>query len=926
MATVLVGGVSPEGERLIQSYLDYFMPNAEIVALKPVGIKGKVKNQGSRADTVMIILDEDLYSQCVGIADSVLNNPKTHRYTDDAGLKQFLISKFGKLDDSETDEDVSRSNDISDFPDDSVSHTEEIVSSDDTFSKSEEDTSFEPEPEELSPELQSIISSNVEDEDMDADLSISYISESSEEDEKSNNQLVTELRDELIRKETMIESLTAQLQESSSASADVKDFISRIKELEEENSVLKEASSTSADIDSAAYYQALGKVTRAEQVIKEFDELKASVNREKENVSALTFAKETLENNIVELNKKIELYEAQVEDAKKVRDDFNRVQIELEDKSSTCAELEKQVAELSESVADKENLEQKLSEYEGYKAQFEDTTQLLKDCEKERDEFKLKLDENITKYEETVEELKGVREELQKTIDDLESKKVELSDVWKSYNDSDEKVKELQSKIDELNSSISTSSVNSEELEKKILELTSQLDETKANVNSLTSELESTKKQLKDAQSEAELTQISLDTNKEALDSLLEEKADVEQKLVNAEQGRKQLAEDVVEKANEIEKLKSDMVSAIEEKENEISDLKSKAAEQEIELQHLREKASDADATSADKERLEAEILELRKTNARINSELEIKNKNEASSNSAELKLEIIKLKEQLELAKNKSEVSDSEELSSLRSEIDELNKKVTNLELDIVDRDEQLQEYESNIFLKLGNTSSMKSKVVTSLSFDAIDFKSKFIVTCSATGESTSEAYDLIKKTCLKNSQKHILIVDLTNDSYIDQCMMTNGAIKVPMGWLQGQESFKGYAVNAGVQGCAAKVISCGISYINTLAFLNVDWNKRLQELDGAADIIILHVGCLDNVVTKILFNTFMSLMPGHIVVKATPINLRTAILNILGLPNSKDVIADCVGMISQSKEFYAKLSERCKTNIIKPNEGMNI
>ena len=152
MATVLVGGVSPEGERLIQSYLDYFMPNAEIVALKPVGIKGKVKNQGSRADTVMIILDEDLYSQCVGIADSVLNNPKTHRYTDDAGLKQFLISKFGKLDDLETDEDVSRSSDVSDFPDDSVNNTEEIVSFEGTFSKSEESTSFEPEPEELSPE------------------------------------------------------------------------------------------------------------------------------------------------------------------------------------------------------------------------------------------------------------------------------------------------------------------------------------------------------------------------------------------------------------------------------------------------------------------------------------------------------------------------------------------------------------------------------------------------------------------------------------------------------------------------------------------------------------------------------------------------------------------------------------------------------
>ena len=913
MATVLVGGVSPEGERLIQSYLDYFVPNAEIVALKPVGIKGKVKNQGSRADTLMIVLDEDLYSQCVGIADAVLNNPKTHKYIDDAGLKQFLISKFGKLDGVDSEVDFSSQSTSQVNTEIGVSDSQETI------------PSYITEPEELSPELQSIISSNVEDEVINEDFSISTVSESIE-NEKSDNQLVAELRDELIRKETMIESLTAQLQESSSASADVKDFISRIKELEEENSALKEASSTSADVDSAEYYQVLGKVARAEQVIKEFDGLKISINKEKENVSALTFAKETLENNIVELNKKIELYEVQVEDAKKVRDDFNRVQIELEDKSSVCADLERQVSELSESVADKENLEQRLTEYEGYKVQFEDTSRLLKDCEQERDELKLKLDENIAKYEETVEELKGVRDELKTTLEELESKKKELSDVWKSYSESDDMVKELNLKISELESSITSSSVNSEELESKVADLTKKLDESQSNVSSLTSELDSTKKKLKDTQSEVELIQISLDTNKEALDSLLEEKNSLEQQLINIEQGRTQLADDIVAKADEISRLKSDITDITEKKDSEISELKSRIAEQDIELQHLLEKVSDADATSADKERLESELLELRKTNARINSELEIKNKNEASSNSAELKLQVLKLKEQLELAKSKSDVDVSDEVNSLRNEIDELNKKVTDLELDIVDRDEQLQEYESNIFLKLGNTSSMKSKVVTSLALDSMEFSSKFVVTCSATGESNSEAYDLIKRTCLKNSQKHILIVDLTSDSYIDQCMMIRGTIKVPMGWLQGQESFKDFAVNAGVQGCAAKVISSGISYFNTLAFLNVDWNKRLQELDGSADIIILHVGCLDNIVTKILFNTFMSVMPGHIIVKATPINLRTAILNILGLPNGKDVIADCVGMVSQSKEFYAKLFERCKASIIKSNEGMNI
>ena len=95
MSKVFVGGVSQEGLALIKSYLDKYMPDAEIEELPVVGIKGKVRNQGKRPDVALIILDTSLYQQCVGVADDVLSLPKVHKYEDDDSLKQFLMDKFG---------------------------------------------------------------------------------------------------------------------------------------------------------------------------------------------------------------------------------------------------------------------------------------------------------------------------------------------------------------------------------------------------------------------------------------------------------------------------------------------------------------------------------------------------------------------------------------------------------------------------------------------------------------------------------------------------------------------------------------------------------------------------------------------------------------------------------------------------------------
>ena len=103
MTKVFVGGITPEGERLVNMYLEKFMPDAVIEPLKAAGIRGRIKNHAKRPDVALVIIDESLYEQCRDVASDVLAMPKVHKYVNDEGLKQFLISKFGVIEGVDTD-------------------------------------------------------------------------------------------------------------------------------------------------------------------------------------------------------------------------------------------------------------------------------------------------------------------------------------------------------------------------------------------------------------------------------------------------------------------------------------------------------------------------------------------------------------------------------------------------------------------------------------------------------------------------------------------------------------------------------------------------------------------------------------------------------------------------------------------------------
>ena len=188
MSRVLVGGITPEGENLLTQYLNAFAPDTEIVPLKSVGLVTKLNNQGIRPEVLLIIIDETLYQNCKERCEKVLNMPKVHKYVNDDGLKQFLISKFGKLD------GVSSSG---------VLPPDKLMES-------------------------NLVSSVVEEED---NLSVGNMEQSNEVLTQEAEAQITELKDKLAQSEMLVRNLTQQLQENNSED-EIAAFVSRIKELE----------------------------------------------------------------------------------------------------------------------------------------------------------------------------------------------------------------------------------------------------------------------------------------------------------------------------------------------------------------------------------------------------------------------------------------------------------------------------------------------------------------------------------------------------------------------------------------------------------------------------------------------------------------------------------------------------------------------
>ena len=874
MSKVFVGNVTSEGDRLIHLYLDKFMPDAVIEPLRASGIRTKMKMQAKRPDVALIIIDEALYQTCEGVAGDVLKLPKVYKYADDAGLKLFLESKFGKMDIEPTQPAQAVEN-----------HVEPEVTS---------VPSFEPVVE----------SSAVAGDDMDFGYGGVFTN-------YTDNVEVESLKRELEQNQLLVKSLTQQLQEKG-RSSDTSSLVGRIRELDTQ---LKERDSKIREMETESYTQ-LGKVAKAEEAIKKLAVTEKELAQQRELLRQAESKKAELNADIAGLRQRI----SELDKFPKLYEDTQRRLAELDDKykktyvqfESKCDEYDvllqrtqnaergsvsdrKQIESLSKQITDLqaqlENQAKEKSGIEGqlteYKSKVESLTYQIQGLNKQLAEMTKRATDAEVKSVSLDAKVKESADELKMALDEAES-------LEKQLKESQEKVSELQRKadtsqgvadeLDEVKNSLLLERERSEGLEKKLNDVSDRLIKAQDNVSSLTSELETRDSVIKDLKERVS----TLSSETDGFAELNKKLARVQEDLIHAN-------DELSAKSKEYDTLLKEKEIIESESVKEQLDLKNQLSDREREIKNL-----------------ESEI-ELLKRGV------------DESGKTADLRMKILSLQEEVQELKKHQDASDSAELLKLREEITKMRQRCAELETDVQDKDEVLNELYSNIFIHMADCAVPKLKVDVKLPMPSSPLE-KCIVVGGGSAESNTYIYKVLKNTCMAGKSRKTIIIELVTDSYIDSEFKLK-SIKTPLPWLQGQEPLTNFASDT----CFGnvKVISPALAYFNPLYLLTVDWQARLEELrklQKSVDLIIINVGVLNNIVSKVLFQSFAEVMKSHVVVRATPINIRTVLLCLAGLPNSNKAEISCVHYDVASKNMYQKLATTYQARILHDNEGLGV
>lgn len=1060
MSKILVGGISEEGNRLLSKYIDKFIPDIIIEPLRQSGIKSKMKNHAKRSEVIMVIIDDALYQQCIGVADEVLQLPKVHRYIDDDGLKQFLISKFGKLDGDTT----------SAFPSTPM-HNEPIEVT---------ETIVEETPRQSEPSYVPVVE--------DDNTSLIVTQELSEDLERK-------LRTDIATRDGIIENLKNQIKELT-ADEDDDDFSAvyqRISELESElsdkNKEISELISKSNSVDE--------KLQRAESVISEIDSLRAKISEERENSSALLHEKTTLEEKLQSSSSKVSELEAEIERLKvfelnagdlsdisekysaclhnlnTISNQKENLEFEIRSKDSQIATLQMQVAdrgvledrikeltdkcdnsslkisELSEKCSTSESRNKDLTEQldnsaikindlsgrcETLNSKVKEVTEQLSNSEAKNIELISKCESSSEKIRELTEKCDGSAIQLREMSDKYESSVSELTELQEKYKGSVSELADLQEKYScsvgqykELNEKLSFTNLELESLREQYNNSLSELSNLKERYGASTSQVKEiseksvsqikdlTEKYMKSDSQVRELTekckqsdfQVSELTNKcSSYDSQIK---DLSEKLRQSDSQVRELTEQCdyyesqVKSANDkysnlvikfddvstklttsnskvrdlesqlsnestsselVGKLTQDLESVKREKaqlESKIGVLTSQLESNEqdselvnslnVELDILRKEKSSFDETinslkaqlkSSEKdsegfikrnEDLESQLTELKCSIARLESEKKslqtdlskARDTSDKDRDLANLRIEVTKLQSELKLRSEETKSSNegnSKKLKEMELMLSTIREKLAKTEVENFEKEEQLKELRDNVFIKMADYALPKITVPLSLPMPFDTYPNMYTL-ASGSAESCVSTYQMIRRMVSADSTRTYLFVDLVTDTYVDRELGVR-SIKSPSPWLQGSEPVDEFIAETKFEN--VKVISTALAYMNDLYLLMVDWKKRLEEIKDKADIIILNVGSLDNVIHNTLFNSFSNITRCHVIVKATPINLRTTLLHLLGFSQLKNTLISCVNMEEESQQLYQKLANKFPTQLLSGNDVLSL
>lgn len=1006
MSKVFVGGITPEGEAVLNKYLDKYAPDASIEPLKPIGIRGKIKNHAKRANVILVILDESLYETCEDACGDVLKMPKVHKYVSDAGLEEFLRNRFGVLDDSPSSPSIPEGsgNDIEiqkpivieeepepliPLPDANSEYyggnfsspTEEVYVEPEVITESKAEpivipevveqvepeviteskaepvvvpevveqvepitTKIEPTSKEITVEkVDSIITPEpivipktyVEPErasepkveptpvvsepvymshdSMDIDFGSSIVQQEEPSGSTEAAQEIAKLKSELSQNQVLIRSLTAQL-EGNSSDDDISLLTTKIRELKSE---LEDKDIKIRELENEQYTN-MGKALKAEQTLSQVKTMEYEIKGYKEQISQLEAEKSSLSIKVEDLN-------SQVEELDSIKAQLGVVTSSLSQEKHNHA------------VTDA-NYQSKCDEYDSLVSRYNNLESKSKADTLELETTKESL-QNIRSEKETLEANLGV---LQSSLDQANLKVTnlegQLSDKVSEYDAlvvSDTACKE---KITTLEKSIITMQTESENtittLNAKVSSSESELMKATSTNNKLIDENASLQSQVSNLQkTNASLSNSceELKANITVLQSTIEGYKNNESALYSQidaiRSDNTSVTDELTKKNNEISELKKEIATfesreldfstqqttskeQINEYESKISSLNDELASTKLELTNTKLQLNNMESDAIDK--LQEKNAELVAKNIELKTTIEtLSKKAEEESKTAGLRLEIIDLKEQIQVLE--AERSNTDDIDRANKEISSLRERNAELELSLASKSEALEEHTEGVYSQLQENAMPKVKIGAMLKVDNI--VSKFCVVASSSTASNLTAYQLMRETCERYANKRILLVDLSSDSYVDAEFKPKSVLQ-PTDWLTGKIPFSKCVTATSLKN--VKLISVGLSYLNSLYLLNVDWSEKMKDLRKCGDIVMFYVGCLNDTVSKVLYQSFAQEMSGYIVVNSSPINLRTTFLALSGMEVNSNTLVCCTNYTNASGQMYKHLASKFDSTII--------
>lgn len=587
-----------------------------------------------------------------------------------------------------------------------------------------------------------------------------------------------------------------------------------------------------------------------------------------------------------------------------------------EEISGLCAEIRRLKSQTTVDTSEVESLNTKIAELTESLSKVQNDYKSLEEQNKEISKSKEEILTEKNNIQREKDFLQSELDALRESSSDTSDADALQADIINLKADLDKALKEVESLKAELEK-VTAEKVAFEEkasgvdtLEKASSEKDSKIQELEASLKSKDEEIQQLHTSVADNSASAEkLTELeeSIKQKDAELQKLHTSVADTSAQI-------SKLEESVKSKDTELQQLHTDVAT----KDTEVAELKAEVEKKDVTLAEQGKTIEELKQNGVSSEKLKADLEQASNTIIALEKQVEL-SKGYASKISS-LESENTSLRSTLESTQTElSQVkSERDEAKLLAESSDELRSMYSDLEMELAEKDAVL----SGVFGQMNNMAIPKAAYGFNLPKLQMP-SSKFVLTCAGSSESTSTVYYLLKKS-LQTSGLRALIVDLTTDTCIDSQFGASG-IKSPIPWLAGEHPFTSFIADTKLPN--VKIITTALSYLNELFLLKVDWASRIADLQGVADVVVFNIGNINGVVQKVLYSQFVQVMQTSVIVKATPLNLRTLILGLTGLNVPKQVKVVCTDYDNNaSKGMYKKLSSKYTAQILKDTDILKL